>query len=497
MLRGGRYETLGTIASGGMASVHLGRALGAGGFERLVAIKTMHPHLASEPEFVAMFLDEARLAARIRHPNVVGTIDVQQDDHGAFLVMEYVEGPSLTGVLRALKKAHREAPISIILRIFLDALGGLHAAHELTDVQGQPLNLVHRDVSPQNILIGVDGIARITDFGVARAEARLTSTHGGQLKGKIGYMSPEQVRRETIDRRTDVYAAGVVLWELLASKRLVQGDSEGEMLAKVMASDYASPRTLNPSVPEALDDACMRALKLSSDDRYATAAEFAEALDEAAHAAGVAVASSRAVATFIKELNAHVSPTDLPGTPLAPPSMPRPSKPMYAAVDVPVSDLTPATRRTSVSGLGPGPSATLASGVVMPHTGPKANPWLTRAFAGIGAVALTAAIAWGLTSGQRKVAGGEGLDERPRTTVGSPGAAPTPAPMPARPVVSATPSASSSSLPAAGAATQSSAAPTASALPGGPLRKPPTNKNSENKGGPGNPTTPIYRPTEL
>src|SRR5512141_1318691 len=145
-VRGGRYELIRVIASGGMATVHLGRALGAGGFERLVAIKVMHAHLAEEPEFVAMFLDDARLAARIHHPNVVGTIDVQQDEQGLFLVMDYVEGPSLHRMIRALARKQRGAlPLDIALRIFLDALAGLHAAHELRGADGEPLNLVHRD----------------------------------------------------------------------------------------------------------------------------------------------------------------------------------------------------------------------------------------------------------------------------------------------------------------------------------------------------------------
>src|SRR4051812_40580135 len=166
-LRGGRYEIIRVIRSGGMAQVRLGRAPGAGGFERLVAVKAMHAHLAAEPDFVDMFLDEARLAARIRHPNVVATLDVQQDEEGLFLVMEYVEGPSLQSVLRPLRRARRVFPLDLALRIFLDALAGLHAAHQLTGAEGEPLNLVHRDISPHNILVGVDGVTRITDFGVA------------------------------------------------------------------------------------------------------------------------------------------------------------------------------------------------------------------------------------------------------------------------------------------------------------------------------------------
>jgi serine/threonine-protein kinase len=313
--RGERYETLRVIASGGMATVHLGRALGAGGFERLVAIKVMHSHLASEPEFVGMFLDEARLAARIRHPNVVSTLDVQNDQDGVFLVMDYIEGPSLKQVMQVRRKSGEPLPVDILLRIFLDALAGLHAAHELRDGSGSPLNLVHRDVSPHNILIGVDGIARITDFGVARAEARIASTHSGQLKGKIAYMSPEQARAEPVDRRADIYAAGVILWEMLTNKPLIRGSSDIVMLTTVATADHPPPRSSNTSVPEALSDACARALRRLPAERFATAADFGEAVELAALAGDVRIATPRALAAFIRELNLHATPLDLPALP--------------------------------------------------------------------------------------------------------------------------------------------------------------------------------------
>ena len=302
-VRGGRYELIRSIASGGMATVHLGRALGEGGFERLVAIKVMHAHLAEEPEFVAMFLDEARLAARIRHPNVVGTIDIQRDEQGLILVMDYVEGPSLQRVLRAFAKKHNGGPpIDVGLRIFVDALSGLHAAHELRGADGEPLNLVHRDVTPQNILIGVDGIAQITDFGVARAESRLQTTRAGVVKGKICYMAPEQIRSEPIDRRTDVYAAGVVLWEILTGQRLIRGDNDGAQMEKILRGQHPTPSEVSPTVPEAISAACMRALAAAPADRYPTAAAFAEAVETAAAGAGVGIASPRVLSTFVKDL---------------------------------------------------------------------------------------------------------------------------------------------------------------------------------------------------
>ncbi|WP_437965473.1 protein kinase [Sorangium sp. So ce260] len=300
-LHGGRYESLRAIASGGMATVYLGRAVGAGGFERLVALKMMHPHIAAEPEFVAMFLDEARLAARVRHPNVVATFDLVEDP--LFLVMEYIEGPSLHLLLRTCARAKRPVPLGIALRIFLDVLAGLHAAHELTGSDGEPLHLVHRDVSPQNVLVGIDGVSRITDFGVARAETRLMSTQGNALKGKLSYMAPEQIRAEQVDRRSDVYSAGVVLWEMLTEERLFKADNDGALIAQILQGPPAGPRAVVPSIPTAIDAICRRALRTDPDERFPTAAAFAEALEEAAaHTPGLAVSSPRAVEALIKEV---------------------------------------------------------------------------------------------------------------------------------------------------------------------------------------------------
>jgi serine/threonine-protein kinase len=304
VLRGGRYETIGRIASGGMATVHLGRAIGPGGFERLVAIKTMHEHLASDPEFVAMFLDEARLAARIHHPNVVATLDVGEDEQGIFLVMEYVEGPALSELLRAERRQGRRLPYDIALRILLDMLAGLHVAHELRGASGEPLHLVHRDVSPHNILVGVDGAARLMDFGVARAQGRLSSTQAGQIKGKVAFMAPEQLEDGPIDRGADVYAAGVVLWEVLTGQRMLSADHGGALLVKALRSERRSPREVDPDIPQALEAATMRALRPKPSERFATAADFARALE----AAGVPIASGAAVGAFVQALGIHQRP---------------------------------------------------------------------------------------------------------------------------------------------------------------------------------------------
>ncbi len=323
--RFGRYETIRTIASGGMATVHLARAVGAGGFERLVAIKVMHPHIAAEPDFVAMFLDEARLAARVRHPNVVPTIDVHEDP--LFLVMDYIEGPSLHTVLRELRRRQRRVPIDVALRVFLDVLAGLHAAHDLTGPDGEPLNLVHRDVSPHNMLLGVDGIARITDFGVARAESRLSSTRGNQVKGKLAYMAPEQVRSEPVDRRTDVYAAAVVLFELLTGAPLFRAENDAALIATVVAGAKLTPRQADPAIPAGIDAVTMQALSLAPADRFATAADFADALEDAARADGQAIATPRALSVFLRELAVHeAAPSGVGSASTSSPgSMPKPA----------------------------------------------------------------------------------------------------------------------------------------------------------------------------
>jgi eukaryotic-like serine/threonine-protein kinase len=226
----GRYMIWDEIGAGGMATVHLGRVLGAAGFSRVVAIKRLHPHLLDSGKLTAMLIDEARIASRIRHPKVVSTIDVERVADELLLVMEYVHGPSLAWVQSNLRLRGKTMPVPIALRICLDVLEGLHAAHNAKSERGQPLNIVHRDVSPQNILVGAqDGIARLTDFGIAKAEGRVSFTHDGEIKGKLSYMSREQLLGErgeqVVDLRSDIYSIGVVLWEMLTGQRLFVLDS--------------------------------------------------------------------------------------------------------------------------------------------------------------------------------------------------------------------------------------------------------------------------------
>ena len=277
----GRYVLHGEIAAGGMATVHFGRLVGPAGFSRAVAIKRLHPQLARDPEFVAMFIDEARLAARIFHPNVVPTLDVVAIDAELFLVMEYVRGAPLSQLIRAARAHGTRIPPRVVAGIVCGMLQGLHAAHEARDELGERLDIVHRDVSPQNVLVDVDGVARVLDFGVAKAAGRAQTTRSGQLKGKLGYMAPEQLRGAGATRQSDVYGAAVVLWEALTGARLFRSDSDAAVYAKVLEGKIPPPSTLAPEVSPAVDEVVLRGAAVDPGGRYATACEMARDLEAA------------------------------------------------------------------------------------------------------------------------------------------------------------------------------------------------------------------------
>ena len=281
VLEFGRYALHGAIASGGMATVHLGRMRTAARVTRTVAIKRMHPHLLAEPDFASMFLDEARVAMRIQHPNVVGTFDVISTETELLLVMDFVLGESLDRLLRKARGAGRPPPVRVVCSVVAGVLSGLHAAHEARDEEGEPLDIVHRDVSPQNVLVGVDGVPRVVDFGVAKAADRLHTTEQGQIKGKLAYMAPEQLALAELDRRADVFAAAAVLWEGLAGQRLFGADNPGATVANVLDKEILAPSTLNADVPAAVDAIVLRGLSRHRELRFATAREMAAALEEA------------------------------------------------------------------------------------------------------------------------------------------------------------------------------------------------------------------------
>jgi serine/threonine-protein kinase len=269
----------GEIAAGGMATVHLARLLGPVGFARTVAIKRLHPHLAKDPEFVAMFLEEARLATRVRHPNVVTTLDVVSDDGELFLVMEYVAGESLSRLVRKARERGERVPPRYAVAILSGALEGLHSAHDATSERGQPLGLVHRDVSPQNVHVGVDGVPRLLDFGIAKATNRVQETRTDQLKGKVAYMSPEQLARGAIDRRADVYAASVVLWETLTGERLFKADDVPSLVYAIVNEKVRRPSEVVPDLPPGMDEVVMKGLEREAENRWSSAREMAAALE--------------------------------------------------------------------------------------------------------------------------------------------------------------------------------------------------------------------------
>jgi serine/threonine-protein kinase len=333
----GRYALHGEIASGGMATVHLGRLLGQVGFSRTVAIKRLHPQFAKDLDFVAMFLEEARLAARIQHPNVVQTLDVEASSDELLLVLEFVLGESLARLIRASYQASVALPIPVILGILANALDGLHAAHEARSEQGEPLGIVHRDVSPQNILVGADGVARVLDFGIAKATRRSEQTRSGMLKGKVAYMPPEQLKGGGIDRRTDIYAASVVLWETLTGYRLFDGEDDFQVAHKILSEEPPPPSRYRQDIPPALDAVVLQGLARDPKDRYPSALDMIAALE-----AVVPLASSREIARWIdriagaslrqrSELIAEVERQTEPTTPdrasllRIPASAPRPS----------------------------------------------------------------------------------------------------------------------------------------------------------------------------
>jgi len=297
----GRYEVLTQLASGGMAAVYIARAQGVAGFERLVAVKVLHPHLAHEEEFITMFLDEARLAARIRHPNVVATLDISDTEGaGYFLVMDYIEGDHLGALLRSAAKERARLPVPAVSRIVLDALAGLGAAHSLVGERGEPINLVHRDVSPHNIMVGKDGVTRLTDFGVAKAEVRLSSTREGQFKGKLSYMAPEHASSGEADQRSDLFSMGIVLWECLTGRRLFRGENNAATLTKILNDPVPPVSEIDPEL-EPFDSVVQKALSRPPEGRFQSADDFIEALEEAARRFG-GVGSSRQVAGVVKSL---------------------------------------------------------------------------------------------------------------------------------------------------------------------------------------------------
>ncbi len=297
----GRYRVVDEIGIGGMASVHLARMDGPGGFQRWAAIKKIHSHLIEDDSFIQMFLDEAQVAARISHPNVAQVFDLGKTEDTYWIAMEYLHGEPLREVMRRTEEVGTAMPPEIACKVIADAAEGLHAAHDLTGKNGEQLNLVHRDVTPHNLFVTYDGITKVLDFGIAKFASRAAHTKAGTLKGKLAYMSPEQVHGETLDRRTDVFALGVVLWELTTGRRLFRMESDLDTLAKVQECDVPRPSALIRGYPIDLEKIVMKALAKNRNDRFKTAKEFSRSLQQLLMRRGLFIASDE-VAQYVGAL---------------------------------------------------------------------------------------------------------------------------------------------------------------------------------------------------
>jgi serine/threonine-protein kinase len=277
--RYGPYLLFRKLAEGGMAEIFLAKQVGVEGFERNVVIKRMLPHLSGSTEFVAMFLDEARLAASLTHPNIVQIADLGLVDGCYFICMEYLAGEDLATMLRVARRTGNTIPVSIVLRVIAQAAVGLHFAHEAKNAKGQVLNLVHRDVSPSNIFVTYLGHVKVLDFGIAKAESRVTSTAAGTVKGKYQYMSPEQAVGDPLDRRGDVYSLGVTLYEALTGSRPFARDSDLAVLKAVLDGTVTPLRALRPDVSPEVEAIVARAMASKAEDRYPTALDMARDID--------------------------------------------------------------------------------------------------------------------------------------------------------------------------------------------------------------------------
>ncbi|MFK7989826.1 MAG: protein kinase [Sandaracinaceae bacterium] len=275
----GKYTLIGKLGHGGMAEVNLAVSEGKGGFRKLVVIKRLHRHLAMEDGFVDMFLDEARLAARLNHPHCVQTNEVGEWSDNHFLAMEYLDGQGLERLLRMAGSKEEDIPFGLCARIISDALDGLAYAHELTDFDGTPLSVVHRDVSPQNIFVTYNGMVKLLDFGIAKAATHVVETKTGVIKGKYAYIAPEQALGQDVDQRSDIWSMGVVLWEVLTGRRLFKSVNELATLHETLKGEVKLPSVFRPDMPTELDTICMRALTRDPEQRYQTAQDMKDDLD--------------------------------------------------------------------------------------------------------------------------------------------------------------------------------------------------------------------------
>jgi len=297
----GRYELLAQLATGGMAEIFLARQSGIEGFERLVVVKKLLPHLKNEKKFLDMFLDEARIAAQLAHPNIVQIYDLGQEEGEYFIAMEYLEGESLGYLVRQALVAGKRMPPELALSIAAQVCDGLDCAHNLVDTKGMPLRVVHRDVSPQNIIVLFSGGVKLVDFGVAKAASKIHHTKVGTLKGKFAYMSPEQCLGMPVDGRSDLFSLGTVLWEVITCRRLFKRDQEAAIIHAILNKTVRPPSKYRQEVGPEVDSVILEALARDPDQRFQSAADMAAALREALRHTG-RPAGAREIANFVKDV---------------------------------------------------------------------------------------------------------------------------------------------------------------------------------------------------
>jgi serine/threonine protein kinase len=297
----GKYEVLGHVATGGMAEIHLARAVGLMGFDRPVVIKRMLPQIAGSPALVGMFLDEARIAAVLHHPNIVQVYDIGRACGQNFFAMEFLHGKDVRQIVRAAHARGQRLPLEHALNIIIGVCAGLHYAHDKLDFDGRPLKIVHRDVSPQNVFVTFDGAVKVVDFGLANASRGRGARRLGSVKGKLRYRSPEQCLGAPLDRRSDIFAVAVMLWELTTGLRLRRGDSEIEVMRAIVERDAPTPRTVDADYPPELERIVMKGLRRDPAARYQTARELEHDLEAFVREHRVAL-SSDGLAAFVRGL---------------------------------------------------------------------------------------------------------------------------------------------------------------------------------------------------
>jgi serine/threonine protein kinase len=358
----GRYRILRTLAFGGMAQILLAEDVR---LHQPVVIKRILPHYAANPEFVQFFIHEGRLGQRLRHPNLVETLEAGQVGESCYIALEYLRGQPAIELLRQAARAKVELPLGAAVRIVADAARGLHHAHIAVDNEGQPLNVVHRDVTPHNLFLCVDGTTKVLDFGIAKAASQLHQTRTGTIKGKFAYLAPEQIRGETIDRRVDVFALGIVLYELLTLRPLFRGANDAETLNRVLTLDIPPPELVRPGVPPGLGAVALRALQRDRERRLPSAEALADSIEAVAEAEGID-ASARAVAELLAELCPSDEPVHEPTTPSQ----------GSARLNSPDSGARPALTATSVTNAAPGVRVEDSSDPIIELRHPKAVPAL-------------------------------------------------------------------------------------------------------------------------